>query len=27
MNINGTFYGCHYFELFKIVCEKIKNKY
>ena len=26
MNINGTFYGCHYFELFKIVCEKIKNK-
>ena len=25
MNINGTFYGCHYFELFKIVCEKIKN--
>ena len=26
MNINGTFYGCHYFDLFKIVCEKIKNK-
>ena len=26
MNINGTFYGCHYFELFKIICEKIKNK-
>ena len=25
MNINGTFYGCHYFELFKIVCKKIKN--
>jgi hypothetical protein len=25
MNINGTFYGCHYFELFKTVCEKIKN--
>jgi len=23
MNIKGTFYGCHYFELFKIVCEKI----
>ena len=22
LNINGTFYGCHYFELFKIVCEK-----
>lgn len=26
MNINGTFYGCHYFELLKIVCEKINNK-
>ena len=27
MNINGTFYGCHYFELFKIVCENlIKSK-
>ena len=27
MNINGTFYGCHNFELFKIVCKKIiKNK-
>ena len=26
MNINGTFYGCHNFELFKIICEKIKNK-
>ena len=26
MNINGTFYGCHYFDLFKIVCDKIKNK-
>ena len=25
MNINGTFYGCHNFELFKIVCEKIKR--
>ena len=25
MNINGTFYGCHYFELFKTVCKKIKN--
>ena len=25
MNINGTFYGCHNFELFKIVLEKIKN--
>ena len=25
MNMNGTFYGCHYFELFKIVCEKIKR--
>ena len=25
MNIDGTFYGCHYFELFKIVLEKIKN--
>ena len=24
-NMNGTFYGCHYFELFKIVCEKIKK--
>ena len=23
MNTNGTFYGCHNFELFKIVCEKI----
>ena len=23
LNTNGTFYGCHYFELFKIVCEKI----
>ena len=23
MNNNGTFYGCHNFELFKIVCEKI----
>ena len=27
MNINGTFYGCHNFKLFKIVCEKlIKSK-
>ena len=27
MYTNGTFYGCHYFELFKIVCEKIiRNK-
>jgi len=25
MNINGTFYGCHNFKLFKLVCEKIKN--
>ena len=25
MNLNGTFYGCHNFELFKIVCEKIKR--
>ena len=25
INTNGTFYGCHYFELFKIVCEKIIN--
>ena len=25
MNINGTFYGCHYFELFEKVLEKIKN--
>ena len=25
MNMNGTFYGCHYFELFKIVCEKKKE--
>ena len=27
MNTNGTFYGCHYFELFKIVLEKlVKSK-
>ena len=27
MNTNGTFYGCHYFELFKIVIEKlVKSK-
>ena len=25
INTNGTFYGCHNFELFKIVCEKIIN--
>ena len=25
MNTNGTFYGCHYFELFEKVLEKIKN--
>ena len=25
MNMNGTFYGCHYFEIFKIICEKIKR--
>ena len=25
MNTNGTFYGCHNFKLFKIVCEKIKR--
>ena len=25
MNINGTFYGCHNFTLFKNVCAKIKN--
>ena len=24
-NIDGTFYGCHYFELFEIILEKIKN--
>ena len=24
-NINGTFYGCHNFELFEIIIEKIKN--
>ena len=23
MNTNGTFYGCHNFELFKIVCDKL----
>ena len=27
MNTNGTFYGCHNFKLFKIVCEKlVKSK-
>ena len=26
INTNGTFYGCHYFELFKIICEKIKSR-
>ena len=25
MNINGTFYGCHNFELFKTVCGKLIN--
>ena len=25
MNTKGTFYGCHTLELFKLVCEKIKN--
>ena len=25
ININGTFYGCHYYELFKIICQKIIN--
>ena len=25
MNINGTFYGCHNFELFKIVCDKLQK--
>ena len=25
MNLLGTFYGCHYFELFKNICEKIKR--
>ena len=25
MNVNGTFYGCHYFDLFKIICDKIKR--
>jgi len=25
MNTYGAFYGCHYFELFKTVCKKIKN--
>ena len=25
MNTNGTFYGCHNFELFKIVCDKLKK--
>ena len=25
MNLNGTFYGCHYFELFEKVCEKIRR--
>ena len=24
-NINGTFYGCHNFELFKVIIEKIKD--
>ena len=25
LNIKGTFYGCHNFELFRTVCDKIKN--
>ena len=25
MNTIGNFYGCHYFDLFKLVCEKIKG--
>ena len=25
MNVNGTYYGCHNFELFKKVCEKIRR--
>ena len=26
MNISGTFYGCHNFELFELVCEEIKKR-
>ena len=26
MNTNGTFYGCHNFELFKAVCRKLMDK-
>ena len=26
MNIIGTFYGCHNFELFELVCEEIKKR-
>lgn len=26
MNITGTFYGCHNFELFQLVCEEIKKR-
>ena len=25
MNIKGTFYGCHNKNLFKFICEKIRN--
>jgi len=25
MNTSGNFYGCHYFELYKLVCQKIKG--
>ena len=25
MNVKGTFYGCHNFELFKYICNKINN--
>ena len=27
MNIKGTFYGCHNFNLFQYICEKINNSY
>lgn len=26
MNIKGTFYGCHNFDLFQLVCEEIKKR-
>jgi len=26
MNIQGTFYGCHNFDLFQLVCEEIKKR-